>query len=319
MKILSAVSLNDKLLSEMKKEFPNYKYEKYIEKLDDTGYMEDVEVQVTYGPDVTAERLDKMPALKWIHVMQSGLNSIPFNELIKRGIILTSSKGINSVTIAEYTIGMMLNIIRNSFVYYDAQKRNEWDVNTNLDELKGKTLGILGYGSVGVELAKRAKPFDMKIIATKRNFEENLMNVDKIVKMEDVEYIFKESDFVISLLPETPETKGLIGEKEIAMMKSTACLINVSRSRIVDESALVKALENGTIGSAVLDVFDEEPLPENNKLWNVKNLLITPHIAGDRHPNYKTRAFEILFENLKKYTNNKQDEMINIIDKSQGY
>src|SRR5699024_5498431 len=308
-----------KLLSEMKKEFPNYKYEKYIEKLDDTGYMEDVEVQVTYGPDVTAERLDKMPALKWIHVMQSGLNSIPFNELIKRGIILTSSKGINSVTIAEYTIGMMLNIIRNSFVYYDAQKRNEWDVNTNLDELKGKTLGILGYGSVGVELAKRAKPFDMKIIATKRNFEENLMNVDEIVKMEDVEYIFKESDFVISLLPESPSTKRLIDAQEIAMMKSTACLINVSRRRIVDESALVKALENGTIGSAVLVVFDEEPLPENNKLWNVKNLLITPHIAGDRHPNYKTRAFEILFENLKKYTNNKQDEMINIIDKSQGY
>src|SRR5699024_6014518 len=116
-----------------------------------------------------------------------------------------------------------------------------------------------------------------------------------------------------------PETKGLIGEKEIAMMKSTACLINVSRSRIVDESALVKALENGTIGSAVLDVFDEEPLPENNKLWNVKNLLITHHIAGDRHPNYKTRAFEILIEYLKKYTNNKQEEKINIIDKSQGY
>src|SRR5699024_4173943 len=218
------------------------------------------------------------------------------NELIKRGIILTSSKGINSVTIAEYTIGMMLNIIRNSFVYYDAQKRNEWDVNTNLDELKGKTLGILGYGSVGVELAKRAKPFDMKIIATKRNFEENLMNVDKIVKMEDVEYIFKEYDFVISLLQETPETQGSISEKEIAMRNSTACLINVSRSRSVDESALVKALENGTIGSAVLDVFDEEPLPENNKLWNVKNLLITPHIAGDRHPNYKTRAFEILLD-----------------------
>src|SRR5699024_12655454 len=98
-----------------------------------------------------------------------------------------------------------------------------------------------------------------------------------------------------------------ISEKEIAMMKSTACLINVSRSRIVDESALVKALENGTIGSAVLDVFDEEPLQENNKLWNVKNLLITPHIAGDRHPNYKTRDSEILFENLKKYINNKTD------------
>src|SRR5699024_10824237 len=202
------VSLNDKLLSEMKKEFPNYKYEKYIEKLDDTGYMEDVEVQVTYGPDVTAERLDKMPALKWIHVMQSGLNSIPFNELIKRGIILTSSKGINSVTIAEYTIGMMLNIIRNSFVYYDAQKRNEWDVKTNLDKLKGKTIGILSYGSVGVELAKRAKPFDMKIITKKSNFKENLINVDNNVKMVEIKCIFKESDFVISLLPETPETKG---------------------------------------------------------------------------------------------------------------
>src|SRR5699024_5440095 len=103
------------------------------------------------------------------------------------------------------------------------------------------------------------------------------------------------------------------------MMKSTACLINVSRSRIVDESAFVKALENGTIGSAVLDGFDEEPLTENNKRWNCNNILITPHIAGDRHPNYKTRALERLFECLKKYTNNKQDEMINIIDKSQGY
>src|SRR5699024_12722391 len=118
---------------------------------------------------------------------------------------------------------------------------------------------------------KLAKLIDMKIIATKRNFEENLMNVDKIVKMEDVEYIFKESDFVISLLPETPETKGLISEKEIAMMKSTACLINVSRSSIVDDAAYVKALADGTMRSAVLDVFDEETIPENNTLWNVKN------------------------------------------------
>src|SRR5690625_3253962 len=237
MKILSSSSLNDELLTEMKSEFPKYKYEKYIEKLDDTGYLKDVEVLITYGPDVTAERLDKMPELKWIHVMQSGLNSIPFDELIQREIMLTNSKGINSVTIAEYTIGMMLNVIRNSFIYHDAQKKKVWDMNTNLDELKGKTLGILGYGSVGIELAKRAKAFDMNILAAKRNYEKVLLNVDKVIKMEELDDIFKESDFLVSLLPATPETQGLIGKNEIATMKSSACLINVSRSSIVDQTA----------------------------------------------------------------------------------
>ncbi len=301
MKILSSCSLHDELLSKMKRKFPDYMYQKNLNELEDDE-LKDVVVQVTYGPDVTPERLDKMPSLKWIHVMQSGLNGIPFAELIKRDIILTNSKGINSITIAEYTMGMMLNLIRNSFVYYDAQKKNEWDHHTKLDELYNKTIGILGYGAVGIELAKRAKAFGMKVIAAKRRYSENLEFVDEVIKMEEKARLFEKADFVVSLLPLTPETEGIIGKRELAIMKPTASLINVSRSGIVDLETLIDALETEKIRAAVLDVFDQEPLPESSELWDIKNLYVTPHIAGDRHPTYKQRAFDILFNNLQKFT-----------------
>lgn len=318
MKIISCCSLNEELLTEMKSVFPDYTYTKDLGQIDNQE-LKDVDVLVTYGHGITPERLDAMESLKLIHVMQSGLDSVPFDELIKRDIILTNSKGINSVTIAEYTIGMMLNIIRNSFVFYDAQKSNVWDKNTKLDELFGKTIGILGYGSVGTELAKRAKAFDMRVLATKRSYSEKLEYVDEVIKIEDRSRIFKESDFVISLLPQTPETSGMIGKNEIQMMKSTATLINVSRSGIVDVDYLIEALETGEIRAAVLDVFDEEPLPQDSVLWKTKNLYITPHIAGDRHPTYKQRAFEILMHNLKKLSANENDQLKNLVDKTRGY
>lgn len=318
MKIISSCTLSDDLLRQLKSEFPDYMYAKNIDDIA-KHELKDVVVQVTYGHDITAERLDEMKSLKLIHVMQSGLNLVPFDELIKRDIMLTNSKGINSITIAEYTMGMMLNLIRNSFVYYDAQKKNQWDFTTTLDELYGKTLGILGYGSIGTELAKRAKAFGMRVLASKRRYAEEIENVDEVIKTEDRMRIFKEADFIVSLLPLTPDTEGMIGEKELAMMKSTASLINVSRSGIVDLEALIDSLESEKIRAAVLDVFDVEPLPEDSELWNVKNLYLTPHIAGDRHPAYKQRAFDILFHNLKKVSANEFNEMKNIVDKTQGY
>ncbi|OZU87198.1 hypothetical protein CIL03_18065 [Virgibacillus indicus] len=317
MKIISNVRLGEELFSEMKSLFSDYQYFRKLGEVDKNELAE-VEVLVTYGEGVTSEKITEMKNLKWIHVMQSGLNSLPFKSLIERDILLTNSKGINSITIAEYSISMMLSLVRNSFVFYDAQKRKEWDLNTKIDELAGKTIGILGYGAVGKELAKRAKAFDMKVLAFKRTPIENPDNVDEIIPIDDKLRIFEESDFLISLLPLTPQTKEFIGLEDLERMKKTSYVINVSRGEIIDRQALIKVIENKQIAGAVLDVFEEEPLSGENELWETENIYITPHIAGDRHPTYKKRAYDILINNLQKY-HVQPDKMINIVNKNQGY
>jgi phosphoglycerate dehydrogenase-like enzyme len=317
MNIISNVRLGEELFLKMKSEFPDYQYFKGLGELDKND-LEAIEVLVTYGGDITSDKIDEMKNLKWIHVMQSGIDSLPFKSLIERDILLTNSKGINSITIAEYLMSMMLSLVRNSFVFYDAQRRKEWDFNTKVDELAGKTLGILGYGAVGKELAKRAKAFDMKVIAYKRTPIENPDNVDELISINEKQRIFKESDFLISLLPLTPQTKGFIGLIELEEMKETSYIINVSRGEVVDQQALIKVINGKQLAGAVLDVFEEEPLSGENELWGIENIYITPHIAGDRHPTYKKRAFDILMNNLQIYHLN-PDEMVNIVNKNQGY
>lgn len=317
MKIVCSVSLPENLFLEIKREYESYQYVERIEELDDNE-LKKIDVFSTYGNDVTPELIDKMESLKWLHIMQSGINKLPFKKLIERDILLTNSKGVNAVTIAEYTMGMMLNVTRNSFVFHESQLKSTWDKFTTIDELTGKKLGILGYGTVGELLAKRAKAFDMEIYALKRYYEENLPNVDEVITHENKQRIFSECDFVVSLLPLTPETVGFVGAKEISQMKETAVLINVSRAEIIDQDALIVALEEEKIAGAVLDVFEKEPLPDESKWWKVKNAYITPHIAGVRFPLYERRAVDIFLHNLQAYQSN-MDELKNVIIKEDGY
>ncbi|HEX3025666.1 MAG TPA: D-2-hydroxyacid dehydrogenase [Clostridia bacterium] len=301
MNIISTIGLEEKLRKQLVERCPNdvIRHEQ-LSSLSD-GELKEIDGLITFGNDIPVPVIDKMPKLSWIHIAQSGINDLPFDKLIEREIIVTTSKGINSITIAEYVIGMMINVIRNNYTFYQAQKRGEWDFNTTLDEIYGRTLGIIGLGMVGKEIAKRGKALGMRVIALEKFKIENPENVDQLILHDEKELIFRESDFIVTSLPLTDETLHFVDEKELSLMKPTSYLINVGRGPVVNESALINTLKARKIAGAVLDVFEVEPLPKESELWSLDNVILTPHVAGDRQSSYYQRVLDLFYYNLEKY------------------
>jgi phosphoglycerate dehydrogenase-like enzyme len=186
-----------------------------------------------------------------------------------------------------------------------------------VEELSGKTIGVVGLGKIGNEVAKKAKCLGMRVIATKRNADTPKPDyVDKLVYPKNLKELLAESDFVVLTLPLTRETERMIGEAQLKSMKKTSYLINVARGRIVQENRLIQALKEGWIAGAGLDTFESEPLPKNSELWSMKNVVITPHVAGST-PYYLERLTDIFCENLDRFIHNKT--LINVVDKALGY
>ncbi|MDD3173385.1 MAG: D-2-hydroxyacid dehydrogenase [Herbinix sp.] len=314
--IISTLKLDDEYRQMIEEKFPELDI-KHI-KLSDLTEEElaKVEILFTYGYDMKEENVKKMTNLKWVHIGQSGMDSLPFDTLAKNNIFLTNSKGINSVTIAEYVMCMMLNHIRNTFVFYEANKRKEWDKFTHLDELAGKTIGIFGLGMVGKEIAKRAKAFDMTTYGL-NIVKDPIDNIDLIFTPDERIEMLKICDYVVICMPLTNETKYIISKKELEAMKSTAILLNVGRGPIIKTTELIDCLNHQGIAGAILDVFETEPLEADSPLWSMENVLITPHIAGDRQASYMPRMMNILCNNLEKYPN--FHEMKNAINLKFGF
>ena len=278
--------------------------------------LEQTEILFTYGYDVTEKALAAMPALRWVHIGQSGMDKLPMAELARRGIRLTNSRGINAVAIAEYAMGMMLNVVRRSFVFYEQARAGVWDLETRRDEVCGKTLGIFGLGRVGRELAARAHAFGMQVLGVDLA-PGTAPGVQAVYAPAQRLEVLARCDFVVICMPLTGETRHLFGEKELAVMKPTAWLMNVGRGPIVDEAALTRALEAGQLGGAALDVFETEPLPAGSPLWGMKNVYITPHIAGDHQASYMPRMMGVLCENLALYP--AFERMENPVDPGRGF
>ena len=217
----------------------------------------------------------------------------------------------------ELLFGLMIGITRKLFLYHDLQKENEWTTALikESDVIAGKTLGIVGLGSIGSMMAKVGKSFGMKVIGTKRT-PQPVEFVDEVLAPSQMEKLLRNSDHVVNVTPLTPETTKMFGEKEFAAMKPSAVFYNFGRGASVDGDALVKALEQGRIKAAALDTFEEEPLPKNNQLWNAKNIFITPHIGGPI-PHYYHLLTEIFIENLKRYLDGKP--FLTAVDKAKGY
>ncbi len=217
----------------------------------------------------------------------------------------------------ELLFGMMISITRKLFSYHDLQKNNEWTTGLikDSDVIAGKTLGIVGLGSIGSMMAKVGKSFGMKVIGTKRT-PHAVEFVDEVFSPSQMEKLLHSSDHVVNVTPLTPETTKMFGEKEFAAMKPTAVFYNFGRGASVDGDALVKALEQGTIKAAALDTFEEEPLPKNNQLWSAKNIFITPHIGGPI-PHYYHLLTEIFIDNLKRYLDG--HPFLTAVDKAKGY
>ncbi len=276
--------------------------------------MEETEILVCQGHHFRPDLYRASSRLKWIHALTAGVENILTPEVKDSPVIVTHSAGIHAVPIAEHIMTFILSFVRRFNVYFRQQVQSRWN-QIRLDELAGKTVGILGMGYVGRALAKRAKAFEMKVVALRRH-PEKPDDVDEVFPPEGLNQVLEAADFVVVCLPLTPETRGLLGEKEFRAMKKSAYLVNIARGQIVDEKALVRALQEGWIAGAGLDVFAEEPLPPESPLWRLENVIITPHQAGGT-PYFNQRGINLFAENLKRFLQG--EKLVNLVDKDLGY
>lgn len=294
---------------------------------------DDVEVLFTW--DVLPDR-DVAPRLRWVQVLSAGVDHVVENPLFADGdVTLTTASGIHAVTMAEYALAMMLAFAHRLPEMIRGKQTHEWptDKSTRFTPqlLRGATLGVVGYGSIGRELARLARAFGMEVLATKRDVMHPASRAEyvepgtgdpegalchRLYPAQALKSMLRDCDYVVLLTPRTPETEMLLDAAAIESMKPGAVLVNQARGGLVDEDALGHALRSGALRGAALDVFAEEPLPEDNPLWDLPNVFISPHVSG-MLPDYVNRATEVFESNLRRYLSNR--ELLNVVDWDRGY
>ncbi|MCP4422152.1 MAG: D-2-hydroxyacid dehydrogenase, partial [Chloroflexi bacterium] len=276
--------------------------------------------EIYYAIDA-APSLSQAPNLRWVQSHSAGIDNLKNSELWQSNVLITTASGVHAVNMAQYVMTQILvwaQRVPNWFKYKQREPRkgNRWETFVP-QELNGKTLGILGYGSIGRELARIAKPFGLKILVTKRDARQltdtgysvagvgdpDGMLPDRIYPSEATRSMLRECDYVVITLPLTMRTHHFIDEEMLKAMKSTAFLVNVGRGAIVNEADLVRGLKKGWLAGAGLDVFETEPLPDSSPLWEMDNVIMTPHISGFT-PHYNERVSDIFVENLRRYLAN---------------
>jgi len=260
--------------------------------------------------------------LKWVHSTSAGVTQLTYAELRNSGIVLTNASGVFSVPMAEHIIGLLLALARNFPDTVRQQDKAEWsqqmlwDKPQHLGELNGNVLLIVGYGSIGREVAVRAKAMGMRVWGVSRSGKGDLSHAEKIIAARDLNTALPEADYVLLCAPETSETQRLIGPEQFSRMKRGARLINVGRGSLLDEAALIAALDKGTLSGAAVDVTEKEPLPADSPLWHAPNLFITPHTSAvsDR---LWLRETELLMELLEQWFDGR--ELRNRVNFARGY
>ncbi|MCH7739572.1 MAG: D-2-hydroxyacid dehydrogenase [Chloroflexi bacterium] len=248
--------------------------------------------------------LDVADRLKYIQSIGAGFDQFPLDELRERGIRLASAQGTNKNGVSEHAMALILGLSRKIHDARDNQRKHFWrqmisDIPMREDELAGKTMGIIGMGQIGSRVAKLAKAFDMRVIATKRDINNYEGPADEVLPPDQVDRLFRESDWLVLNCPLTPETRGIVDARALEMMKPSAFLINVARGACVDEEALIEALRTGAIAGAGLDHFYDDPLPPESPIWDLDNAIITPHTGGETQL-YEANLLDIMMGNLER-------------------
>jgi len=280
------------------------------------------DTDIFVGYSLRAGQLAHAKKLKWIHSTAAGVAQLMYPELRDSGIVVTNPSGVFSTPMAEHTMGLLLALARN---FPDSTRQQDrsywgqqdmWDKPQRLTELNGQVLLIVGFGSIGHELAKRARAFDMRVWGLTRSGKGDTTLAEKIFPASQLDQALPQADYVVIAAPETTETRHLIGEAQIARMKPGARLINVGRGSLLEEAALLRALETGALGGAALDVTRVEPLPRDSPLWKAPNLFITPHTSAvsDRLWHRETA---LLMDLLERWFDGR--EMFNQVDFARGY
>jgi phosphoglycerate dehydrogenase-like enzyme len=275
------------------------------------------DAEVIYGFRLPGNVITRSPKLKWIQVMAAGVDKYLTDEILQSRVTVTNVSGIHATTIGEFVLGLMLIFIKRSNLCFELKQQKRWQpFNTGI--LRGKTVGIVGLGNIGREVARLSKSFGMNVLATRRSAREGqrCRDVDSLYSPEHMEDLLARSDFVVLTLPLTAHTYHIIGEAQLRSMSPTSYLINIARGNIVDEEALIRALEEKWIAGAGLDVFAEEPLPSESPLWELPNVIFSPHVAGGME-NYIERTNVVFCENLERYLNKRK--LFNVVNKKHGY
>ncbi|MGB7284729.1 MAG: D-2-hydroxyacid dehydrogenase [Candidatus Acidiferrum sp.] len=268
------------------------------------------------------EQLQHAKKLKWIHSTAAGVAQLMYPELRDSGIVVTNPSGVFSTPMAEHTMGLLLALARNFPDSVHHQDRSHWGQQDiwnkpqHLTELNGQVLLIVGFGSIGHELAKRARAFEMRVWGVTRSGKGDASLAEKIFPASQLEEALPHADYVVIAAPETAETRRMMGADQIARMKPGARLINVGRGSLLDETALIRALENGALGGAALDVTSVEPLPPGSPLWKAPNLFITPHTSAVSDRLWQRETI-LLMDLLERWFDGR--ELFNQIDFARGY
>jgi phosphoglycerate dehydrogenase-like enzyme len=254
---------------------------------------------------------------RWIHSMWTGVERVLSAEVRASPLPLTNARGVFARPLAEWALGAMLHFSYDLRRVMRQQEAGTWQ-QYEPQELHGKVLGIVGYGGIGQAAAERARPFGMRILALRRHPERSKDDprLDRTYGATELNDLAAASDYLLVAAPLTDETRGLIGEAQLSAMKPTSVVINVGRGPVIDESALVRALESGLIRGAALDVFDVEPLPAGHPFYRLQNVLLSPHTA-DRVQGFWIRPVECFLENLRRYRTG--EPLLNLVDKQAGY
>jgi phosphoglycerate dehydrogenase-like enzyme len=261
-------------------------------------------------PESISEVLTDMPAVEWVQSTWAGVT--PLLKLARRDYLLTGIKGVFGPQMTEYVLGYMLAHELRIPARLVEQRAHQWR-ETASGTLQGRKIGIMGTGSIGSAIASRATENGMVATGLNRSGAAN-SNFEKVYSTADLVHFLSELDYLVSVLPDTPETDNLLNEKTLASLPARACFINVGRANVVKVDALIMALNNKQLGAAVLDVFDEEPVPEDSPLWDTPNLLMTPHIAARSYPEL---IVPIFLSNYQRFASGQA--LDNLISFEHGY
>ncbi|MDD4860104.1 MAG: D-2-hydroxyacid dehydrogenase [Dehalococcoidales bacterium] len=275
------------------------------------------QAEILYGFRVPKDIITRAPGLKWIQLMTAGvdwyLNNV--SGLREGPVMLTNNSGVHAVAIGEFVLGAMLMCAKQAPFCFSLKQEKTW---RRFDPriLRGATVGIVGLGDIGREVARLASAFRMHVIGIRRSNMVPVRYVDEVLPRGRLLELLSRSDYVVLALPYTPETKSLIGAREFAAMKPAAYLINIARGGIVDEAAMISALEQKKIAGVALDVFVNEPPADDSKLWTLPNVIFSPHVAGNMD-NYNLLTTELFCKNLRRYLKGKP--LMNVVNKKTGY
>ncbi len=253
--------------------------------------------------------------LHWIQWGGAGVDAVLFPEFVASDVQLTNARGVFDRAMAEYTLGLILSFGKDFFETYTAQREHRWSY--RLTELMaGRSVVVVGVGSIGREIARLLKRMDFVVSGVGRSARGADPDFGDIHGVSDLNSCLSRADYVVLITPLTPETRGLFGAEQFSAMKSSARFINLGRGELVDEDALLEALQGGQIAGAGLDVFCTEPLPAGNPFWDLDNVIVSPHISGDYQGHQEAMA-EIFLENFERFRDGR--ELLNQIDKSLGF